>query len=45
MNKLRKLLVTLAPTPVSSVDLFAGAILPGMLLVIIYTIWIFYAQF
>ena len=31
----------LAPTPVSSVDLFAGAILPGMLLVIMYTFWIF----
>ena len=35
----------LAPTPVSSVDLFAGAILPGMLLVILYTFWIFFAQF
>ena len=31
----------LAPTPVSSVDLFAGAILPGILLVVMYTIWIF----
>ena len=31
----------LAPTPVSSVDLFAGAILPGMLLVIMYVFWIF----
>ncbi len=31
----------LAPTPVSSVDLFAGAILPGLLLVILYTFWIF----
>ena len=31
----------LAPTPVSSVDLFAGAILPGMLLVIMYIFWIF----
>mgnify|MGYP001204735536 FL=1 len=30
----------LAPTPVSSVDLFAGAIIPGMLLVILYGIWI-----
>ena len=30
----------LAPTPVSSVDLFAGAIIPGMLLVIFYGIWI-----
>jgi tripartite ATP-independent transporter DctM subunit len=30
----------LAPTPVSSVDLFAGAIIPGILLVILYGIWI-----
>ena len=30
----------LAPNPVSSVDLFAGAIMPGMLLVIMYTFWI-----
>ena len=30
----------LAPTPVSSVDLFAGAIIPGLLLVILYGIWI-----
>ena len=30
----------LAPNPVSSVDLFAGAIIPGMLLVIMYTFWI-----
>lgn len=34
----------LAPTPVSSVDLFAGAILPGMLLVILYTFWIFFCS-
>ena len=34
----------LAPTPVSSVDLFAGAILPGMLLVIMYTAWIFFCS-
>ena len=30
----------LAPNPVSSVDLFAGAILPGMILIIFYTFWI-----
>jgi tripartite ATP-independent transporter DctM subunit len=30
----------LAPTPVSSVDLFAGAIIPGILLVFLYGIWI-----
>ena len=34
----------LAPTPVSSVDLFAGAILPGILLVIMYTFWIFFCS-
>ena len=34
----------LAPTPVSSVDLFAGAIIPGILLVIMYTIWIFFCS-
>jgi len=31
----------LAPDPVSSVDLFAGAIIPGLLLVSFYFIWIF----
>ena len=31
----------LAPDPVSSIDLFAGAIFPGLLLVILYAIWIF----
>ena len=31
----------LAPNPVSSVDLFAGAIFPGLLLVFLYAIWIF----
>jgi len=30
-----------APTPVSSVDLFAGAIIPGLVLVSMYAIWIF----
>ncbi len=30
----------LAPDPVSSVDLFAGAIIPGMLLVSLYFFWI-----
>ena len=30
----------LAPNPVSSVDLFAGAIIPGLLLVILYAFWI-----
>ena len=34
----------LAPTPVSSVDLFAGAIIPGMLLVIMYSVWIFFCS-
>ena len=34
----------LAPTPVSSVDLFAGAIMPGMLLVIMYSVWIFFCS-
>ncbi len=34
----------LAPNPVSSVDLFAGAILPGILLVIMYTFWIFFCS-
>ena len=31
----------LAPNPVSSVDLFAGAIIPGIILVTMYAIWIF----
>ena len=31
----------LAPDPVSSIDLFAGAIFPGLLLVSFYFIWIF----
>ena len=31
----------LAPNPVSSVDLFAGAIIPGLILVAMYAIWIF----
>ena len=31
----------LAPDPVSSVDLFAGAIIPGLLLVSFYFLWIF----
>ncbi len=31
----------LAPDPVSSVDLFAGAIFPGLFLVGLYAIWIF----
>lgn len=31
----------LAPNPVSSVDLFAGAIIPGIILVAMYAIWIF----
>ena len=31
----------LAPDPVSSVDLFAGAIFPGLLLVSLYFLWIF----
>jgi len=31
----------LAPDPVSSVDLFAGAIFPGLFLVGLYTLWIF----
>ncbi len=31
----------LAPDPVSSIDLFAGAILPGIMLVLLYAIWIF----
>ncbi len=30
----------LAPNPVSSIDLFAGAILPGLILVILYAVWI-----
>ena len=30
----------LAPDPVSSIDLFAGAILPGLILVIFYALWI-----
>ena len=30
----------LAPDPVSSVDLFAGAIIPGLILVAMYAIWI-----
>ena len=30
----------LAPNPVSSVDLFAGAIIPGLILVAMYAIWI-----
>lgn len=31
----------LAPNPVSSIDLFAGAIIPGLILVAMYAIWIF----
>ena len=31
----------LAPDPVSSIDLFAGAIFPGLLLVCLYFLWIF----
>ena len=31
----------LAPNPVSSIDLFAGAIFPGLTLVIFYAFWIF----
>ena len=31
----------LAPNPVSSVDLFAGAIIPGLILVVLYALWIF----
>lgn len=31
----------LAPNPVSSIDLFAGALIPGLLLVIFYAFWIF----
>ena len=31
----------LAPDPVSSIDLFAGAIFPGLFLVILYAFWIF----
>jgi len=31
----------LAPDPVSAVDLFAGAILPGFILVLMYTCWVF----
>ena len=31
----------LAPDPVSSVDLFAGAIIPGLILVSFYFLWIF----
>jgi len=34
----------LAPDPVSSVDLFAGAILPGLLLVFLYAAWIFFCS-
>ena len=30
----------LAPNPVSSIDLFAGAIIPGFILVIFYALWI-----
>ena len=32
----------LAPNPVSSVDLFAGAIIPGLILVTFYGVWIFF---
>lgn len=31
----------LAPNPVSSIDLFAGALFPGLILVIFYAIWIY----
>ncbi|MDA9751405.1 C4-dicarboxylate ABC transporter, partial [Alphaproteobacteria bacterium] len=34
----------LAPDPVSSVDLFAGAIFPGIILVIFYSIWIIFCS-
>jgi TRAP-type mannitol/chloroaromatic compound transport system permease large subunit len=30
-----------APAPVSVIDLFAGAFLPGMLLVLLYLVWVF----
>ena len=32
----------LAPDPVSSIDLFAGAIIPGLFLVLLYFLWIFF---
>ena len=36
----------LAPDPVSSIDLFAGAIAPGLILVLLYATWIFiYSKF
>ncbi len=35
----------LAPNPVSSVDLFAGAIFPGLILVIFYALWIMICSF
>ena len=35
----------LAPNPVSSIDLFAGAIFPGLTLVIFYAFWIFIYSF
>ena len=35
----------LAPDPVSSVDLFAGAIFPGLILVIFYSVWIILCTF
>jgi len=36
----------LAPDPVSSIDLFSGAILPGFILVFLYATWIFiYSKF
>ena len=35
----------LAPDPVSSIDLFAGAILPGLILVIFYALWIYLYSF
>ena len=40
MNKHHKISGDLAPDPVSSVDLFAGAIFPGFILVIFYVFWI-----
>ncbi len=36
----------LAPDPVSSIDLFSGAIVPGLILVFLYALWIFiYSKF
>ncbi len=40
-EKASQIIGELAPNPVSSIDLFSGAIIPGIILVILYGLWIY----